>query len=205
MVSLSFMTISYYRVRRCAHRITHTCIYSPTKQRVERDPSYTMSRSSHSMNNLSKYSSSGWMSNGNSIGHYNARTHTIGKQTSYLKSQISNRSRQSHTFRLARIGPGWIIGAIESCAGLRNPGIYTAVTSCRLHHLPHSVVEEIEEKNPALILNLFKMLSHLMARRQDVTIGQLATLHSIIANPPLKKPMSRFTMGALQRANAIAS
>lgn len=140
-----------------------------------------------------------WNSNNGSIGQFKARTPTIGKKTSYLKSH-RNRTRKSHTFRLARIGPGWVIGGLESCAGLRNPGIYTAVSDCRLHHLPNSVVENIEREDPALVLNLFKMLSHLMARRQDVTIEQLATLHAIISSPPVKKPISRVTQGALEKA-----
>lgn len=168
---------------------------------MERDPSFTLSRSVNSMNKITQcaISTNQWNSNDGSIGQFKARTPTIGKKTSYLKSH-KRAERNSHTFRLARIGPGWVIGGLESCAGLRNPGIYTAVSDCRLHHLSNSVVDRIERDDPALILNLFKMLSHLMARRQDVTIEQLATLHAIISSSPVKKPISRVTKGALEKA-----
>jgi len=99
----------------------------------------------------------------------------------------------------ARFGPGWVVGAIEGASGgMRNPGVHIAVTPCRLHHLPYSNIEQVETENPSLVLHLFKMMSLLSARRQEVTIDQLATLHSIINSPALTKPMSRATMGALQ-------
>ena len=57
----------------------------------------------------------------------------------------------------------------------------------------------MEKKNPALVLNLYKMLSHLMARRQEITIEQLATFHSIMSSPAHSKPVSRAAMMALRR------
>lgn len=82
----------------------------------------------------------------------------------------------------------------------RNPGVHVAVTDCRLHHLPFSSVQELERTNPLLVLRLFKMMSHIMSRRQEMTIEQLATLHSIMTSPASTKPVSRLTMGAIQSA-----
>ena len=171
---------------------------------MERDPTYTLSRSARSMNNLTNIFLEQYPNNDKGLGHISARASTIGKQGARIKSQIKHRSRESRSFRLARIGPGWVIGGLESCADLRNPGIYKAITKCRLHHLPIAIIENLEKDNPALVLSLFKMISHLMARRQNVTIEQLATLQSIIANPPLKKPMNRLTLGALYKVNILA-
>jgi CRP-like cAMP-binding protein len=102
----------------------------------------------------------------------------------------------SQTFRLARIGPGWIAGTLEAVSGMRRPGDHVAVTYCRLHHLPFSKIQEVEKSNPSLALSLYKLLSYLMARRQEATIGQLATLHSIMTSPatsvgPLRRVSSQ--------------
>ena len=71
------------------------------------------------------------------------------------------------------------------------------MTECRLHHLRQDVIEELERKDPALILTLFKLMSYLTARRQDITIEQLATLQSIISSRGQTKPTSRLTMVAI--------
>lgn len=92
-------------------------------------------------------------------------------------------SQNQPTFRLARIGPGWVAGTMEYVSGIRHAGDHVAITDCRLHHLPYSRLQEIEKENPALVLSLYKLLSFLMARRQEATIGQLATLHSIMTSP----------------------
>jgi len=82
----------------------------------------------------------------------------------------------------------------------RTPGLYVAVTPCRLHHLSHDIMEEIEERNLAMMLQLFKLLAHTLARRHDVAVEQLATLHSIVNASPPTKPVSRTTLGAINRA-----
>lgn len=58
-----------------------------------------------------------------------------------------------------------------------------AVDECKLHHLPFSKIEEVEEEDPGLVLELYKLFSYLMAERQEATIGQLSTLHSIMSSP----------------------
>jgi CRP-like cAMP-binding protein len=95
----------------------------------------------------------------------------------------SQQNSESQTFRLARIGPGWIAGTVEAVSGRQRPGFHIAVTHCRLHHLPFSKIVEMEKENPALVLSLYKLLAYMMARRQESTIGQLATFHSIMTSP----------------------
>jgi MFS superfamily sulfate permease-like transporter/CRP-like cAMP-binding protein len=89
----------------------------------------------------------------------------------------------SQTLRIARIGPGWVVGTLEAVSGMKSPGENIAVSYCRLHHLGFDKIKEIEEKNPVLVLALYRLLSYLMARRQEATIAQLATLHTIMSSP----------------------
>jgi hypothetical protein len=60
------------------------------------------------------------MNNG-SLNQLKARTGSIGKEMALLKAggghDVTNQS-----FRLARIGPGWVLGAIEAVSGLEHPG-----------------------------------------------------------------------------------
>jgi hypothetical protein len=44
-------------------------------------------------------------------------------------------------------------------------------------------MHDIEEEDPKLMMRLYKLLAHTMARRQEVTIEQLATLNSILTSP----------------------
>ena len=67
----------------------------------------------------------------------------------------------------------------------RRPGQEVALDYCKLHHLPFSKIQEAESEDPGLVLELYKLLSYLMAQRQEATIGQLATLHSIMSSPAL--------------------
>lgn len=94
------------------------------------------------------------------------------------------------TFRLARIGPGWVAGTVEAVSGMQRKGDTVAVTHCRLHHLPFSKLEEVENTNPSLVLHLYKLLSYLMARRSEATMGQLATLHTIMTSPATVQSLS---------------
>ena len=79
-------------------------------------------------------------------------------------------------------------------------GLHIAATKCRLHNLPYQTIQKIEKKNPSLILQLFKMLSHLNARRQDLTIEQLSILHAINSSRAPTKPLSRSHMAAVNKA-----
>ena len=87
----------------------------------------------------------------------------------------------------------------RNASGVRPSGVTAAVTRCRLHHLPFNKLEEIEKEQPVLALNLYKMLSHLLAHREQITIEQLTTLHNIMSSPAHSKPLSRATLQAFSR------
>lgn len=82
-------------------------------------------------------------------------------------------------------------------AGIRSSGIAVAVTKCRLHHLPFDTLEQIEQDNPALVLSLYKLVTHLRAYREEATIEQLTTLNNIMTSPAHSKPLSRAARHAL--------
>jgi CRP-like cAMP-binding protein len=124
-------------------------------------------------------------SSGNTLSKLQARS--LGRMSSLMAAQKGH----AQSFRLARIGPGWVTGTLEAISGERRVGDVVAVTHCRLHHLPYTKIAQVEKENPALILHLYKLLSYLMARRQEGTIGQLATLHSIMSSPAQLRPLGR--------------
>jgi len=90
-----------------------------------------------------------------------------------------------------------VCGTVENASGMRRSGVTIAVTRCHLHHLPFHRLEEIEKDNPVLVLRLYKMLSHLMAYREEFTIEQLSTLHNIMSSPAHSKPISRSALRAM--------
>ncbi|CAJ1939327.1 unnamed protein product [Cylindrotheca closterium] len=143
-----------------------------------------------------------------SVGAGSGSTGTISKRHARLqslarsigKSRLNADGTSSENFRLARIGPGWVIGTLENASGTQSPGIFTAMTRCRLYHLPFTTLQEIEKTNPLLVLQLYKMLSHLMAKKEEITSEHLSTLHTIMsshANP--KHLSSRMSSSSLSR------
>jgi hypothetical protein len=62
-------------------------------------------------------------------------------------------------------------------------GTTVAVDECRLHYISYDRLDVVEKENPVLILQLYKLLSKLHALRSEVTIAQLATMHSIMSAP----------------------
>ena len=150
-------------------------------QKIERDAGQTLTRGS-----VGSLDMTSRLGAGTSIGKVDSVT-----QLSALIEAQTAAEKETQSFRVARIGPGWVAGTLEAVSGLRRQGEYIAVTHCRLHHLPYSKVETIEKENPRLVLDLYKLLSYLMARRQEGTIGQLATLHSIMTSPAHKHTKSR--------------
>eukprot|EP00551_Chaetoceros_affinis_P009095 CAMPEP_0203679028 /NCGR_PEP_ID=MMETSP0090-20130426/34041_1 /ASSEMBLY_ACC=CAM_ASM_001088 /TAXON_ID=426623 /ORGANISM="Chaetoceros affinis, Strain CCMP159" /LENGTH=703 /DNA_ID=CAMNT_0050546511 /DNA_START=230 /DNA_END=2341 /DNA_ORIENTATION=- len=139
-----------------------------------------------------------------SIGHLRVRTATIGKESALLKHArtVNEFSEQSHTIRLARIGPGFVVGSLEVALSSFNyrHGTHTAVTPCRLHLLSHEAVREIEHENPSLAIEIYKMMSQLSAKRQASTIDQLGTLQSIMESLAPSKPLDRVTMAIIREA-----
>ena len=104
------------------------------------------------------------------------------------------------TFRLARIGPGWVIGGYEMLSGEQSPGVTVAVDRCRLYYISFRDLRELEKEKPILILQLYKLVSKLEARRSDVHLGQFATMHNIMSSPSHNRPMT--TRGILARQHS---
>ena len=132
-----------------------------------------------------------------SIGQLSARSSTVGRGQAALKSAPGMMSQFSHTFRLARFGPGFVIGCISEFTGQEIPGTFVCMTESRVHYLPFGTIEELETTKPVLIMHLYKLLAHLAARRQEMTIGQLSTLRSIMSSSVPSKPISRKAMARL--------
>jgi len=124
------------------------------------------------------------------IGHLNARSAgALLKAAPHVTTTTSIRGLGDLTeqnFRLARVGPGWVVGMIEECSGLRRSGVYVSVNCCRLHHLPYESMKEIESSDPRLMMNLYKLMSSVSLKRQEMTIGQLAQFVSIMNSPTAK-------------------
>lgn len=137
-----------------------------------------------------------------SISQLNARGSTQAKQSAKLKERhMVQETGQS--FRLARIGKGWIIGNIGAFAqSTRNTGVYVAITDCRLHFLSYRSIMDIENSNPALAMHLYKLMSLLSSKRQESTITQLAQFVKIMKNPLPKlrggkKELAQLTINSL--------
>jgi CRP-like cAMP-binding protein len=173
-------------------------------QRVERDSSYSVSRGSGaSLRRRAKHEfDHPRLGNNGSVGHLNARSRSVAKMDAILKGTSARNMRQEKSkFRLARIGPGFVVGVNEASTGLQNIGIHIAVTECRLYFLSYDKMREIEMTDASLVLNLYKLLAHLSARREEMAIEQLSTLHTIMSSDPIgSQPMDRKTLGAVQRA-----
>jgi CRP-like cAMP-binding protein/anti-anti-sigma regulatory factor len=141
--------------------------------------------------------------NETSIGHMNARSRTVGLEAALWKQThtSSDEYGAAQSFRLARIGQGWVIGGIEAANGMKRPGIHVAITSCRLHHLPESAVLLAEEENPKLAMSLYKMISHLATKRQEMTIGHLGQHLRILNNPiPRLRGRGKAALAKIQNA-----
>ena len=65
------------------------------------------------------------------------------------------------------------------------------VTPCRLHHLHYNSMKQIEQSNPKLMMNLYKLMSSVSLKRQEMTIAQLAQFVSIMNPPSTSEPLSR--------------
>jgi hypothetical protein len=168
-----------------------------------------------------------------SLGHLNARTSRMGRDISLWKERNEIKNQKEQTFRLARFGAGWIIGSIEASASLRKPGEHIAskslmllvrycvylfwilnhsltpclcllVSDVRLHHLPYSSIQQAETTNPTLTMHLYKLLSHLSAKRQEMTIRQLGQFVRILNAPtPRLRGGGKSEMAKLQGMHSL--
>lgn len=124
-----------------------------------------------------------------SIGHLNARSGTLGRQAALWKASQKGDmhlrpERAEQTFRLARIGQGWILGSIEMAThGMKRPGTHLASSPCRLHFLSADAVHEAETKDPTAVMHLYKLLAFLATKRQEITIEQLGQFVHILKAP----------------------
>ena len=59
-----------------------------------------------------------------SIGQLNARAGTQVRQAPIWDNTNDRKDFTEQQFRLARIGPGWVVGMIEECSGMRRAGVY---------------------------------------------------------------------------------
>jgi hypothetical protein len=84
-----------------------------------------------------------------------------------------------------------VVGTLEGLSQIHYSRIHIDVTPCRLYHLPYEVIPMLERNNPALILQLFKMMSLITARRQEATLSQLTTLQAIMSTPSPLYPIRK--------------
>jgi hypothetical protein len=101
---------------------------------------------------------------------------------------IASKSEPSHTALLVcdRV---YIKGISSQCLYRRyrkhvsHTRLCLLVSDVRLHHLPSSAIQQAETTNPALTMHLYKLLSHLSAKRQKMTIRQLGQFLRILNAP----------------------
>ena len=79
---------------------------------------------------------------------------------------------------------------------------FKAITKVKMHHLRFSDLAKIEQENPALVLRLYKMLTHVMARKEEDTVAHLSTLHDILSSPAHSKPIPRLSLGAISKSSS---
>jgi MFS superfamily sulfate permease-like transporter/CRP-like cAMP-binding protein len=84
-------------------------------------------------------------------------------------SRGSNHAVHCRNFRLTRLGPGQVIGALELTSGYRSMGLWEAATDCILHYLPFTVLVRLEKEDPVMLLRVHKLLGRIVADRYDKT------------------------------------
>lgn len=113
-------------------RIEHSADYTTNKTFPSRFPNHHRQRASVASAAVNPLSNT-------SIGHLNARSGTMGRQSNMWKNAKGRIEPMEQNFRLARIGPGWVVGMIEKCSGMRRAGVYvagTCIVSCvQIHPL----------------------------------------------------------------------
>ena len=87
--------------------------------------------------------------NDDSLGRVSARSRSIGQEVARMKARVRDKNGM---FRVARVGPGWVVGVIEALSGSENPGHAFAVSHCRLHYIAYHKINDIEAESPSLAL-----------------------------------------------------
>jgi CRP-like cAMP-binding protein len=69
--------------------------------------------------------------------------------------------------------------------GLRGVGLFVAEVPCRLHFIPFAQVQELEANDPVLALQLYRVLSRLVAEAADRNSDQLCHLMEMVYTFPV--------------------
>ncbi|GMI10162.1 hypothetical protein TrLO_g15578 [Triparma laevis f. longispina] len=136
------------------------------------------------------------LSLGGSVGRKDARGLEIGR-AGMRKKGID---RREQTFRLASMGPGWVLGCREVSGGLKFNGSYIAVTPSKLHYLPLSALSSLTEKSPLATLTLYKMMAHLVAKNLESATAQIDSFKNVIGGRGEGKPTKRETWARINDA-----
>jgi hypothetical protein len=84
------------------------------------------------------------------------------------------------------------------------PFLCLLVSDARLHHLPYSAIKQAETTNPTLTMHLYRLLSHLSAKRQEMTIRQLGQFVRILNAPtPRLRGGGKSEMAKLQGMHSV--
>lgn len=111
----------------------------------------------------------------NSVGSLDAR----GEMASHKRQQRLGRGeKETLTFRLARLGPGWVVGAREVACGLKFIGTYEAMTDTKIHYLSKRDIDRVTEDRGDVGVAVWKMIGKLVARNLDSAIDQLSNYHT---------------------------
>jgi hypothetical protein len=81
--------------------------------------------------------------------------------------------------------------------------VYNIVSNVRLHHLPQSAIRQVETTNPTLSMHLYKLLSHLSAKRQEMTIRQLGQFVRILNAPTPRLRGGKSEMAKVQGLHSL--
>jgi len=163
--------------------------------RVERNPNQT-TRAGNFLE-INQGSISGLEPRGDEMAAKNA---AAKKAVEKREPARRNLEKDSFTFRLARLGPGWVLGATELCCGMRNPGVHVSVGCSKLYFLDYDVIKEIERKDPTLGLYIYKLVSYLQSKSNEREIEQLTMMKSILKTQAGEKPQTRKQRGSIKWA-----
>ncbi|KAJ8613839.1 hypothetical protein CTAYLR_004937 [Chrysophaeum taylorii] len=90
----------------------------------------------------------------------------------------------SPVFRMVRLGPGGVVGLPELFSGRRSIGATRAETRCKVHLLKFRTIRDLRNSDPALALNLYVTLAHILALAYDERSEKFArTLDTVSSHP----------------------
>jgi len=126
-----------------------------------RDPYQSTRSSSLRRRSTASGHGGGGVMNNNSVGALDARGETAMRRRG---EWINRGEKETLTFRLARLGPGWVVGAREVACGLKFTGTYEAMSDTRLFYLRKSDIDRVAEDKGDVGVAVWKMIGKLVAR-----------------------------------------